>query len=73
MGCREKIKAMIRNYKDLEVWQKAVDLVSIVYNMTKNFPKEESFGLTNQMRRCAVSVASNIAEGWMRQYRKEYI
>jgi len=64
---------MIKNYKELDVWQKAINLVSLIYSTTKNFPKEESFGLTNQMRRCAVSIASNIAEGWMRQYKKEYI
>ncbi|MCK4994632.1 MAG: four helix bundle protein [Candidatus Omnitrophica bacterium] len=64
---------MIKNYKDLEVWKRAINLVSLVYAITKGFPKEELFGLTNQMRRCAVSVPSNIAEGWMRQYRKEYI
>ena len=64
---------MIRNYKDLEVWKREINLVSLIYALSKNFPKEELFGLTNQMRRCAVSIGSNIAEGWMRQYKKEYI
>lgn len=54
---------MITEYKDLEVWKEARILVNIVYNMTKIFPKDELFALTNQIRRCAISVPSNIAEG----------
>jgi len=50
-----------RGYKDLIVWQKAMDLVVAVYILTEQFPKEEAYGLTSQMRRCAVSVPSNIA------------
>ena len=52
-----------RNYRDLLVWQRAVDLVEISYSVTRRFPKEETFGLTQQIRRSAVSVPSNIAEG----------
>jgi four helix bundle protein len=53
----------IRDYRDLFVWQKAMDLVELVYRVTQSFPKEEIYGLTSQVRRAAVSVPSNIAEG----------
>lgn len=62
---------MIKSYKDLIVWQKSMELVREVYLLTSNFPKEEIFGLTSQMRRCAVSIPSNIAEGKLRGYQKE--
>ena len=52
-----------RNYSDLIVWQKAMDLVELIYKATAQFPREEIYGLTNQLRRAAVSVPSNIAEG----------
>jgi four helix bundle protein len=55
-----------RNFNDLIVWQKAHKLVLEIYKMTKGFPKEESFGLTSQIRRAAVSVPANIAEGFKR-------
>ena len=58
-----------RNYQDLIAWQKAMDLV---YQATKAFPKEEMFGLTNQLRRAAVSIPSNIAEGQGRQTKPEF-
>lgn len=61
-----------RNYQDLIAWQKAMDLVDLVYQMTKTFPREEMFGLTNQVRRAAVSVPSNIAEGQGRQTKPEF-
>ncbi len=51
------------NFRDLKVWQRSRVFVSFVYGLTKSFPKEELFGLTQQIRRCAVSVPSNIAEG----------
>ncbi|WP_228027929.1 four helix bundle protein [Costertonia aggregata] len=51
------------DYTELEVWKESRKLVSSLYSVTKSFPKEESYGLTSQMRRCAVSVPSNIAEG----------
>jgi len=60
-------------YKNLEVWTEARKLTSLVYTSTKNYPKEEIFGLTNQMRRCAVSVPSNIAEGCGRSSSKDTI
>ncbi len=62
----------VRSYRDLIVWQKAIDLVSEIYRLTINFPKEEIFGLVSQMRRAAVSIPSNIAEGHARLSRKEY-
>jgi four helix bundle protein len=54
---------MSQNYRDLVVWQKAMDLVEMIYTATKLFPKEELYGLTSQIRRAAVSIPSNIAEG----------
>ncbi|PYL57789.1 MAG: hypothetical protein DMF31_10165 [Verrucomicrobia bacterium] len=50
-------------FEKLDVWQKATDFANVVYSKTKSFPSDEHFGLTNQMRRAAVSVSSNIAEG----------
>ncbi|MDD4290129.1 MAG: four helix bundle protein [Patescibacteria group bacterium] len=57
---------MTQSYKDLIVWQKAMDLVVAIYKMTENFPKSELFGITSQIRRSAVSIPSNISEGKMR-------
>ena len=54
------------NFEKLDVWQKAIDFADLVYNSTRNFPSAERFGLTNQMRRAAVSISSNIAEGTSR-------
>ena len=62
----------IQSYKDLIAWQKAMDLVQLVYQATKQFPKEELYGLTNQLRRAAVSVPSNIAEGQARKSTAEF-
>ncbi len=62
----------LRSYKDLIVWQKAMNLVTAAYELTSKFPKEEVYGLTAQMRRAAVSIPSNIAEGRLRGYRKEF-
>jgi len=64
---------MIESYKDLIVWQKAVSLVTSIYEISKVFPKEEMFGLTSQLRRCAVSIPSNIAEGRQRKTSKDFI
>ena len=63
----------MRNHKDLIVWQKRMLLVRRVYEVTRTFPHEEMFGLTSQMRRAAVSIPSNIAEGYGRIYDKERI
>jgi four helix bundle protein len=62
----------LKNHKDLEVWKQSIDLVSTVYRVTKTFPHEELYGLANQMRRAAVSIPSNIAEGAARNSRKEF-
>ena len=62
----------VASYKDLIVWKKAVTLASTVYTLTENFPKEETYGLTSQMRRCAVSIPSNIAEGSIRGSKKDF-
>ena len=66
-------KAEIRSYKDLIAYQKAYELCLEIYSITKQFPKEELYGLVSQMRRSAVSVPSNIAEGYRRKNRKEYM
>lgn len=58
-------------YKKLIVWQEAKKLLILVYKLTSNFPKSEEFGLKSQMRRAAVSIMSNIAEGWLRRSRKD--
>ncbi|MEI8349058.1 MAG: four helix bundle protein [Candidatus Omnitrophota bacterium] len=62
----------IKTFKDLRIWQKAMEIVKDIYQVTNSFPKEELYGLTSQMRRCAVSLASNIAEGFKRYHNKEY-
>src|SRR5687767_5476770 len=62
----------ISSYKDLVVWKKAIELASCTYALTDHFPKEELYGLTSQMRRAAVSVPSNIAEGSIRGSKKEF-
>ncbi|MGB1309161.1 MAG: four helix bundle protein [Oceanihabitans sp.] len=63
----------LKSYKELVVWQKSMKLVTQIYDLTKTFPDDERFGLTSQMRRCSVSIPSNIAEGWGRLSRKNYI
>ena len=62
-----------RDYKDLIVWQKSVELVVLIYQLTEHFPKSELFGLTDQMRRCGVSIPSNIAEGSKRGTQKDFL
>mgnify|MGYP001589293673 CR=1 FL=1 len=62
----------MRNFKELLVWQKSIDVVVLVYKPTKAFPDEERYGLVNQMRRSAVSIPSNIAEGHMRSTNKDF-
>jgi four helix bundle protein len=63
----------IHSYKDLTVWKKSIELVMSVYGLTKKFPSSETYGLTSQMRRSAVSIPSNIAEGRRRGTRKDYL
>ena len=60
------------NFEKLETWQKAIAFADLVYELTRNFPADERFGLTNQMRRAAVAVSSNIAEGTARNSKNDY-
>jgi len=62
----------IRNFRDLNIWKLGVEIVEDVYRITKDFSKDELYGLTAQMRRSAVSIPSNIAEGFTRKHNKEY-
>lgn len=62
----------IKNFKQLRVWHKAIEIVKEVYEISRAFPKEELYGLTSQMRRSAISIPSNIAEGFKRFHNKEY-
>jgi len=62
----------IKTYRDLDIWKKGIELVKKVYVMTGKFPKEETYGLSSQMRRSAISVPSNVAEGFRRYHNKEY-
>ena len=66
-------KGLIRSYRDLQVWPEAMDLAEACYRTTRGFPKEELYGMTSQMRRAAVSVAANIAEGHGRDGRGEFV
>jgi four helix bundle protein len=63
----------MRTHKDLEIWQKGIELVEKIYKLTSTFPKEEIYGIISQMRRAAISYPSNIAEGAARSSRKEFI
>src|SRR5580658_2279131 len=69
----EKQQIKPRHYKDLLVWQKGMNLAKLVYKLTVRFPSEERYGLTSQMRRAAVSVPSNIAEGQARRGTNEFL
>lgn len=63
----------MKSYRDLIVWQKSLTLVTEVYKLTHKFPDDEKFGLSSQIKRSAISIPSNIAEGYGRNYRKDYI
>ena len=63
----------VQDYRDLEVWQQAMELVVVIYRQTGTFPRDEMYGLTNQLRRASVSVPSNIAEGQGRRTTKEFL
>ncbi len=63
----------IRDYRDLIVWKEAMEIAELVYSLTRAFPREEMFGMTSQMRRAAVSIPCNIAEGYGRAQRKPFI
>ncbi|RIL09692.1 four helix bundle protein [bacterium] len=64
---------LVKSFRDLRVWQAGMDLVEQVYHLTQTFPAYEIYGLTSQMRRAAVSIPSNIAEGHTREHSKEYL
>ena len=66
-------RTAIKSFRDLRVWQAAMDLVEQIYLLTHTFPKHELYGLASQMQRAAVSIPSNIAEGQTRGYTKEYL
>lgn len=68
----EKSVEKIRSFKQLRIWNRGIEIVEEVYCFTKAFPQDERFGLTSQMRRSAVSIPSNIAEGFKRFHSKEY-
>ena len=72
MATQTQTGAKIRNFRDLDVWRLGKQLVLAVYDMTKAFPKDEFYGLVVQMRRSAVSIPSNIAEGFNRYNNAEY-
>jgi four helix bundle protein len=65
-------RTQIKSHRDLIAWQRAMELVVMVYKVTKTFPKEELYGLTNQTRRAAVSIPANIAEGQGRRQKGEF-
>lgn len=67
------MKEFVKTYKDLTVWKKSYNLTLEIYKITKLFPKEETYSLISQMRRAAISVVSNIVEGFCRQHTQEYI
>ncbi len=64
---------VIQSFRDLRVWQRGMEVVESVYRATQSFPKQELYGLTSQLRRAAVSIPANIAEGHCRQHNQEYL
>lgn len=64
---------MVNSFKDLTVWQKSIDFVTAIYLLVKQLPKEETYALSDQMRRAVVSIPGNIAEGFGRNSTKEYV
>ena len=73
MGNEAESAGPVQSYRDLRVWQLAMDLAAWCYKLTQRFPKDEVFGLTSQIRRSSCSIAANIAEGYGRENRREYI
>lgn len=67
------MKGKVSSYKELVVWQRAMELVRTIYLLAERFPRDELYGLVSQMQRAAVAIASNIAEGYLRGHKKEYI
>ena len=64
---------MLKNFKELKVWQKSYQLCLVIYKITKDFPGEEKYGLSTQMKRAAISIPSNIAEGYGRKTIPDYV
>ncbi len=64
---------LAKTFRELIVWQKSITLVTHIYEVTSNFPKEEIYGITSQLRRAAISIPSNIAEGFGRNSKKEFV
>lgn len=62
----------VKTYRDLDIWKKGIEFVKRIYVLTEKFPKEETYGLSSQMRRSAISVPSNVAEGFRRHHNKEF-
>ncbi|NLP56975.1 four helix bundle protein [Lutibacter sp. B1] len=63
----------MKTYRELIVWEKSMNLVTDIYQVSKSFPNDENFGLTSQIRRCAISIPSNIAEGYGRNSLNDYV
>jgi four helix bundle protein len=61
-----------QSYRELKIWQKGVEITKAIYILCQSFPESEKFGLVSQLKRCAVSIPSNIAEGWGRGYQKSF-
>ena len=70
---RNEVKMTVQSYKELVAWQKAMDLVELIYKTTFSFPREEMYGLTSQIRRAVVSIPSNIAEGQGRKTTRDFL
>ena len=68
----ERKEKIVRTHRDLDVWKKSINLVTSIYKYTADYPKSEMYGLTSQIRRCAVSIPSNIAEGSARTTKKDF-
>src|SRR5438034_11347896 len=69
----KNLGGIMKSFRELRVWQKAIDLVEKIYLLTRDFPKQETYVLTSQVRRAAISIPSNIAEGHTREHIKEYL
>lgn len=64
---------MVKSFKDLIVWQKSIELCTLVYQVTKKYPRDELYGIVSQIRRSCVAIPSNIAEGQTRGHKQEYV
>jgi four helix bundle protein len=69
---KEYMAGKIKTYRDLDIWKAGIGLVKDIYKLTEKFPKHEMYGLVSQMRRSAISIPSNVAEGFRRYHNKEY-